>query len=148
MKILEATLTVRDSGNLVFPAAILQKMGLSVGDHVKVAYLTDDSKRNTFKEFLLTTDGVEDHSEEQQIIIPNQLLQQANISPKADIQIVCLDGAIVIKREEGLDLEELAEVLDGLYIANNLVTELSPDPKQMQEQLRNALDELEEKQNE
>ena len=62
MKILEATLTVRDSGNLVFPAAILQKMGLSVGDHVKVAYLTDDSKRNTFKEFLLTTDGVEDHS--------------------------------------------------------------------------------------
>ena len=63
-------------------------------------------------------------------------------------RIIRLDGAIVIKREEGLDLEELAEVLDGLYIANNLVTELSPDPKQMQEQLRNALDELEEKQNE
>lgn len=68
---------------------------------VSLTYLTHDRTTNSFKEFLLTSDDTPDYDEEQRITIPYHLLQQANIP---DVQIVCLDGALVIGLEPALNL--------------------------------------------
>lgn len=103
-------------------------MGLVAGDHVRAAYLTEDGTQNTFREFFLTAEGIGDHGEEQRVSIPTTLLQQANIPEHSDIQVFCLEGALVFAREEGLDQLELTEVLTSLQAASDVLAGLPDDP--------------------
>ena len=144
MKISEITLTANHNGCLKIPAPLLKEMGIVPGDHVRVAYLTDDGAHNTFKEFLVTAEGIQGQNEEQRIAIPNQLLRQANIPEDADIQIICLDGILVISHESGMNQDELADVLDSLWTANDITARLPADPETAWEYLKNFTDDKEE----
>jgi len=138
----EITLTVSKNGKLKFPPFLLKEMGLVPGDHIRIAYLTNDGTANTFKEFLLTSEDLSDISEEQQIAVPSRLLQQANIPPDADIQIICLDGAIVIGAEPKLNLKELDAVLEDLSVAVDVTDNLSSDTASLYTQLKRTIENL------
>lgn len=81
MQILETTFTVDKRGGMKIPASVLTKMGLAAGDHVRVAYLTDDGAANTFCELMLLPNAVDeiDPDKSGAIQIPVELMRQANI---------------------------------------------------------------------
>ena len=56
----------------------------------------------------------------QQIAIPQQLLEQAGIDSNAEVQIACMDGAIIITGDTPLTEDELSEVVDRLRAVNDL----------------------------
>lgn len=97
---------------------------------------------NTFKEFLLYSEGSDNYGEGQEIIIPSSLLEQANISSDSDIQIACLDGVLIIGTESKLNLSELAAVLEGVSIAVDVTENLPTDTDSLQLQLKEAIDNL------
>jgi antitoxin component of MazEF toxin-antitoxin module len=136
------TFTINKNGELKVPATLLSKMGLSAGDHIRIAYLTEDGMGNTFKEFLLYSEGSDNYGEGQEIIIPSSLLEQANISSDSDIQIACLDGVLIIGTESKLNLSELAAVLEGVSIAVDVTENLPTDTDSLQLQLKEAIDNL------
>ena len=143
MVLCELTFTINKNGTLKIPADLLAKMGLSAGDHIRVAYLTDDGTNNIFREFLLYSGTADDYEEEQQrIAIPSSLLRQANIPPDADIQIACLDGVLIIGIETKLNLDELTTVLEGISAAVNITENLPVDTKSLQMQLKETIDNL------
>ena len=65
-------------GQLTIPASLLRDMGLAAGDTVKLAYISNapDSIRNTFKEFVITPDGITApaEDEESELTLPHDLL--------------------------------------------------------------------------
>ena len=144
MKISEIALTANHNGCLKIPAPLLKEMGIVPGDRVRIAYLTDDGTRNTFKEFLVTAEGIQGQNEDQRIAIPNQLLQQANIPEDADIQVICLDGILVIAHDSGMNQDELADVLDSLWTANDIIARLPDDLEAAWKCLKNFTDDTEE----
>ena len=87
-------------------------------------YLTENGMDNTFKEFLLYSEEANDYGNGQEITIPSSLLQQANISPDSDIQIICLDGVLIIVTDSKLSLSGLAAVLGG-YLQPLILQRLS-----------------------
>ncbi len=135
MRILESTFTVGSNGALKIPASVLQKMGLFPGDNVRVAYLTSDGQRNSFQEFLLSTDPLDKLSDDRQLQVPNHLLEQSHIPVDADLQIVCIEGCIIICRDPALNPDELASVLEHLQAAEELTAALTDEPEQAQAQL-------------
>lgn len=56
----------------------------------------------------------------QQIAIPQQLLEQAGINSNAEVQIACIDGAIIITGDTPLTEDELSEVIGRLRAVNDL----------------------------
>lgn len=141
MYISELTFTVDRRGSIKIPAFVLEKMGLFSGDHIRVAYLTQDGSVNTFREFLLLPDTTEEAetAEDDAIRIPAQLMEQANIPSDADLQIACLDGALVIFRDAGLNSKDLQTVLEGLQMAEDLTSTLPGDAQQTLAQLEQAV---------
>lgn len=129
MYISELTFTVDRRGSIKIPAPVLEKMGLFSGDHIRVAYLTQDGSANTFREFMLLPDTIKESeaAEDDAIRIPVQLVEQANIPSDADLQIACLDGALVIFRDAGLHPEDLQPVLEGLQAVEDLTSILPGD---------------------
>jgi len=120
-------------------------MGLFSGDHIRVAYLTQDGAVNTFREFLLLPDIIgETETEEDAIRIPAQLMEQANIPLDADLQIACLDGALVICRDTGFHSEELRSVLEGLQAAEHLTSMLPEDAQQALLELERSIHAIQE----
>ncbi len=140
MQISESVFTVRQSGNLLIPAAVLQEMGLRPGNHVRIAYLTEDGSKNTFQEFLLSKNPLERLSEEQQIQVPNHILETANIPKDADLQIVCLDGLILICQDPTLSIDELTAILEQLQVIGELPLSPQETPAQIKEQLDELFD--------
>lgn len=69
-------------------------------------------------------------------------MQQANISPDSDIQIVCLDGVLVIGTESKLSLSELAAVLGGISAAVDITEALPSDTESLQIALKKTIDSL------
>ena len=132
MYISELAFTVDKHGGIKIPAFVLKKMGLLPGDHLRVAYLTQDGSANVFREFMLLPDTIEKNeaAEDAAIRIPAQLMEQTNIPPNADLQIACLDGALVICRDSGFQPEELRSVLEGLETVENLTSILPEDAQQ------------------
>ena len=141
MYISELTFTVDKRGSIKIPASVLEKMGLFSGDHIRVAYLTQDGAVNTFREFLLLPDTAEETEtvEDDAIRIPTRLMEQANIPSDADLQIACLDGALVIFRDAGLNSKDLQTVLEGLQIAEDLTSILPGDAQQTLSQLEQVI---------
>lgn len=136
MQILETTFTVSDSGNLKIPAAVLRKMGLNPGDHIRVAYLTQDGCRNIFREFFLSADPLDTLSEDDKIQVPSRLLDQANIPDSADLQILCLDRCLLICQDSSLNTRELSSVFESLQLAENVAESLPIDLSLVRDQLR------------
>lgn len=141
MYISELTFTVDRRGGVKIPAFLLEKMGLFSGDHIRVAYLTQDGSANTFREFMLLPDAIEETEtvEDDTIRIPAQLMEQANIPSDADLQIACLDGALVIFRDAGLRSEDLQTVLEGLQVTEYLTSILPGDAQQTLSQLEQVI---------
>lgn len=145
MYISELTFTVDRRGSIKIPTSVLEKMGLFSGDHIRVAYLTQDGAVNTFREFLLLPDTIgETETEEDAIRIPARLMEQANIPSDADLQIACLDGALVICRDTGLQSEELWSVLEGLQTAEHMTSKLPEDAQQALQELERSLHAIQE----
>lgn len=144
MRISESTFTVGNNGALKIPASVLREMDLLPGNHVRVAYLTCDGQKNSFQEFLLSANPLDKLSEEQQIQVPDHILKDANIPSDADLQILCLDGCIIICQDSALNPDELASVLERLQNADELTFTLSGDPAQMREQLEELINRFQE----
>ena len=139
MQIIEDEYIIGRSGDLTIPHTVLQDMGLYPGARVHVAYLTQDGKKNEFREFLLSANAMDELSEEQQFRVPSQILEESNIPADADLQILCLDGCIVICRDSALSSSELAAVLERLKEAGELTSSVSGDTEQLQEQLEDFI---------
>ncbi len=139
MMISENSYTINQHGNLKIPSKELIAMGLLAGMHVRVAFLTEDGEKNTFREFLLTQDSLSEIHEESQFQIPAKLLHQANIADDADIQIITVNGGILICQEPSLDVDQLHAISDTLSLALSVTDELSDELPDANEQLRQAL---------
>lgn len=111
MMLSETTYTVSQYGTLKISRKAISEMGLQPGDTVRVAYLTNDGQANIFREFMLTKDGVDSEEEEGRIAIPATLLKQAGIPENADVQVICVDGAIVLCADPSLNTEDLERLL-------------------------------------
>ena len=146
MKIAEMTFTVDSRGNIKIPEAVLSEMGLAPGDHVRAAYLTPDGITNPFCEFMPLAefaDGSE-MTDSDEIRIPAQLMAQANIPADADLQIACLDGALLICQDTGLQPQELYGILEGLQAAEDLVSMLPQEAQQALLQLEQTINTIRE----
>jgi antitoxin component of MazEF toxin-antitoxin module len=144
LKISDITFTVGRNGCLKIPATVLREMGLGPGSHVRVAYLTEDGLKNTFQEFLLSVDPLDSLSEEQQLRVPDHLLAQANISEDADLQMICLNGCIIICQDAALSTDELSSILESLKTAENISSILPTDIEEMQNNLNEIITEIQE----
>jgi len=130
MKMIEMQSVVDGQGHLTVPAQILKDMGLVPGDTVKLAYISNsaDSIRNTFKEFVLTPDGVSalEDGEDAELTLPHELLEAAEIPVDSDLEIVCVRGAVVILQADLLDSlpDDLRELFNDLGIHPDTVREV------------------------
>lgn len=128
MQIAEITCTIEKNGCLRIPADILQQMGLGPGEHIRVAYLTDQSQQNIFREFMLSGDPLDQLDDSGgSIAVPEELMNQAGIPMNVDIQVICAPGAIILAQEPVLDLEEMKKVLESLNIASDILEQLPED---------------------
>ena len=123
MKIAELAFTIGTDGELRIPAETMKEMGINSGDTANVAFLSPDGERNEYKEFVISSEsfGGKSDDDAEQIRIPTALLQQAGISPEADLQIVCCEGLVVIMRDATMSAEELTAVCAALRAADDVV---------------------------
>lgn len=105
---------------MVIPASDLSEMGLIAGQSVFVAYIADGGLINQYQEFVVSATTLSELGVSQQITIPQLLLEQANIGPEAEVQVTCMEGAIIITGDTALSEIELKEVVDRLQAANDL----------------------------
>jgi Fe2+ transport system protein FeoA len=130
MKMIEMQSVVDGQGHLTVPAQILEDMGLVPGDSVKLAYISNsaDSIRNTFKEFVLTPDGVAalEDDEDAELTLPHELLEAEEIPVDSNLEIVCAKGAVVILQADLLDSlpDDLRELFNDLGIHPDTVREV------------------------
>lgn len=137
MQIAEISLPVQADGSLLIPSDLIREMGLQAGDTIRVSYLTPDGATNSFRELLIYAEGskAENNLDSRTIQIPTELLQQAQIPPDADMQIICLDGVLLICRDSAPNVDELYGVLEHLRTSGELVSVLPSDPEELRNQL-------------
>ena len=141
LKISEVLLRISENGDLHIPSGLLQEMGLSPAAPVYLAYLTRDGVKNDYQEFLLSPEAIEAGEDEQKLLIPSPLLEQANLSPGEDIQILCLDRAIVLCETSTLDRNDLEAVLQQLRAAQELAFSLPEEAGSLIHQLEQIIQE-------
>jgi hypothetical protein len=73
-----------------------------------------------YHEFTVSSVSLSELDTTQQIAIPQQLLGQAGIDSNAEVQIACIDGAIIITGDTPLTEDELSEVVGRLRAVNDL----------------------------
>ena len=139
MMISENSYTINQHGNLKIPSRELIAMGLFAGMHVRVAFLSEDGEKNTFHEFLLTKNSFTEFDAEPRFQIPADLLRQAKIAEDADIQMIVVDGAILICQEPNLTVQELKAISDSLGLAASMTEELPDDLPAAKDRLQQAL---------
>lgn len=100
-------------------------MGINPNDTVYVSYISDDTLKNRFRELLVSSFPLDELEQPSPVLIPTNLLEEANISENQDIEIACLDGAILIKREQLLWPDELEKLIQSMGIAADL-SDLTP----------------------
>ena len=132
-------------GALVIPANEIKQMGLHPNDSVYVAYIADDALKNRYREFLVSPSSIEALEEPEQISIPEELLRDAHIPKDADVQIICIDGAVILCQESALHSDDLAQILQSLDIAVDLADILPQDAQAAIESLHQHIDSFEER---
>lgn len=140
MTLSETTYTVGSDGTLVIPRQTIEQMGLQAGGLVSVAYLSADGQQNSFREFMLTPDGITNIDTDEHIAIPTALLEQAGIADNSDVQVICGDGAIILCADPVMHANELREVLMALEIAEKIISQLPCDPDGAIAIMQDALD--------
>jgi len=99
---------------------------------------------HSYKEFVVSSKslGRKPDDAPEQIRIPTALLQQAGISPDADLQIVCGNGLVVIMRDATMSAEELTAVCAALRAADETIGLLPAgiDIDQLEEALQEAVE--------
>lgn len=141
LRICEIRLQLNENGELYIPSSLLRDMGLSPANTVYLAYLSNDGEENEYREFLLSPESIGTMTVEKKLMIPSPLLEQANLLPGEDIQIVCLDGAIVLCRDPALDRGSLEDVLHQLQIATELTASLPQNTSSIVKQLETMIQE-------
>lgn len=101
--------------------------------------MTEDGEKNTFREFLLTKNSLTEIDTEPLFQIPADLLRQAKIAEDADIQMIVVDGAILICQEPNLTVQELKAISDSLGLAASMTEELPDDLPAAKDRLQQAL---------
>lgn len=128
MQLIEETYTLLPDGSLHLPASNLLEMGMRPGEAVTVAYLSGDDMKNRFHEFMIG--GLHtDNDAPVEIRIPSELLQNAGLSSGENLNIVCLNGCILICRDATLTEQELYTVMDSLGIAEDIICSLDDRPE-------------------
>jgi bifunctional DNA-binding transcriptional regulator/antitoxin component of YhaV-PrlF toxin-antitoxin module len=130
MKMIEIQSAVDQQGQLTIPAQLLRDMEIVSGDMVKLAYISDSTGTlsNTFKKFILTPNGIAalEDDEEDELTLPHELLEAAQIPLGSDLEVVCAKGAVVIMEADLLDSlpDELRELFDDLGVNPDTVREV------------------------
>ena len=147
--ITELVYTVNKQGSLKIPKDAIREMGLQAGDHVRVAFLSTDGEKNDYCELMIYGEQAEEDTElaEQSIQIPESLMKASKLTSTENLRILCLDHALLICPDTSLSGEELEAVLNSLFRANDLVSDLSDDTEDIREQLDNLIEKLEEEAN-
>lgn len=122
----------------------MRDMGLGPGSHVHISYLTLDGQHNSFQEFLLSANPLDNLSDEQQIRMPDHLLEQSNIPLDDDLQIISLDGMLLICRDTVLTSQEITAVSDSFQTAANPSNALPSEAKEALIQMEEIIASLQE----
>ena len=69
---------------------------------------------------IFSPNSIENKEDEQKLLIPTPLLEQANLVPGEDIQILCLDKAILLYEALELERKDLEAILQQLQLASEL----------------------------
>ena len=120
MRIAEMTCTVSHNGSLRIPGRTIAEMGLKAGDHIRIAYLTDDGEKNIYREILLSGRPLDKPAREG-ILIPLDVLEQAEIPLDADLRVICTQGTIILNQPLALPDKRLKMVLTRLEIAEDVI---------------------------
>lgn len=128
IRISESSYTIGDDGRLVIPATELAEMGLSPGQNVFVAYIADDDLANQYSEFTVSSVSLSEMDCSQRIAVPQPLLEEAGIDPDGEVQVICVEGAIIIAEDSALNEDELSEVVDRLRAANDRAQQFANEP--------------------
>ena len=145
MIISELESAIGPDGALLIPANEIEQMGLRPNDSVYIAYIADDALKNRYREFLVSPSSIEALEEPAQISIPEELLRDANIPKDADVQIICIDGAVILCQESALHSDDLAQILQSLDIAVDLADSLPQNVQAAIESLHQHIDSFEER---
>lgn len=139
MKIIEMKSAVNQEGRLVFPAEAVAAAGLKPGDNICVAMTVREEDGASCPLVLITSEGVdvavplgewqEDGAEfllEDDLHLPNQLLEAAGIPLDNDLEIICAEGAIIIASLDILERlpEDLRRLFQDLGISPDTVREV------------------------
>lgn len=119
----------------------MKRLRVSPADPVYLAYLTRGGAKNDYQEFLLSPECIEAGEDAEKLLIPSPLLEQANLSPGEDIQILCLDRAIVLCETSTLDRNDLEAILQQLRAAQELAFSLPEEAGSLIHQLEQIIQE-------
>ena len=114
------TCTVSRNGSLRIPGRTISEMGLKAGDHIRIAYITDDGESNIYREILLSGKGL-DASSGESVLIPKKILKKARIPLDADLRVICRQGMIILNQKLALPDQRLRVVLSQLEIAEDVI---------------------------
>jgi hypothetical protein len=132
MKLMEIQCIVDTNGQLVIPEQFTRDMGIAPGDIVMITnVINTGSDMNTDKDLVLTRDTIAvDVKWDNEMTLPYRLLEEAEIPVQSELDIVCVEGAIVIMQTDILD--SLPDDLRGLF------KDLGINPDTIREVMRNG----------
>ena len=128
MKIIETTAIVENDGSIFLPDELIQDLQITPGDEMRIAYMPEPkSDGDVSQELFISRFGImdlpddEDDSDEE-ISIPQRLMDAAGFTPDTPIVAYCENGRIVIEADDcGQLTEDLLEISEALVIAANEV---------------------------
>ncbi|HYE10265.1 MAG TPA: hypothetical protein VEF53_08800 [Patescibacteria group bacterium] len=110
MKLFEIRAIVDEHGRITLPMELLVSVGLKCGDEVRVTLVVSlEETESLYPQLVITHHGVEvaltlagwqEDEEENDLTLPNTLLEAAEIPEGSDLEIICAPGIIVIKEAD------------------------------------------------
>ena len=136
MKLFETRAILDEHGFITLPAELLVRAGLKFGDDVCVTLIVNQEETESlYPQLVVTPHGVEaalplagwqEDDEEGDLVLPNVLLEAAEITEGSGLEVVCTAGAIIILESDILDNlpDELHELFGQLGIHPDTVREV------------------------
>ena len=131
MKIIETKGQIADNGSIILPPGVLETMCVTAGDTVHLAYLSHHPVKqiNSYGEFFLTKDGIDNISEtvespdSAELSVPHALLEAAGIPLDDDLDIRCEDGVIIIGSADPVKQlpPQLMELFENLGVSHDTI---------------------------
>lgn len=136
MKLIEMSTSVDKQGNIILSGDSLGMAALKPGDEVCVTLAVGQEEAESLcPQIVITPCGVEivvqlsdrqEDDDEGDMVLPNNLLEAAEIPEGSNLEIICITGAIVIMESDILDSlpDELRELFNELGIDPGTVREV------------------------